>query len=142
MSHLCPVCGDEHEGMTEVIHAPESAPATEANADAAVEIARIQAERDVKVEKLYTERATSDDQQRIAELEGEVAGLRQAVQALQAPATAAALSGALDPEPEPEPEPIVVVPEPEPELPPVDVATPPESTPPDKPAKRGGGWFD
>jgi hypothetical protein len=117
------------------------------SSDAAVEIAQIQADRDIAMEREYTKRTLASQQLELAELRGELSGVRQALDALQAPAIAAAAAGALAPEVEPEP--VVVVEDPPPAEPEVDVlpvATPPpadEPTGSPEPGKRrGAGWFD
>lgn len=107
-------------------------PAAEPITDAAVEIAEIEATRDVKLAQISagTEEAWRDA--RIAELEGQMRGMREMLDRLTPPA----------PEPDPEPVPVVVT-EPEPE--PVPVGTAPEPPPVVEPVttktKKASPWW-
>lgn len=76
--HPCTDCGLEHEPAIEL-----PAPVIEAPADdaAAVEIARIEAKRDVEVAKIDLERSQLSDTDRIARLEAELEVLRAAATA-------------------------------------------------------------
>ena len=100
------------------------APDTEAPAEAAVEIARIEGDTAVKVAKIEARVADDELVLRLAELEGEVKGMRETLDRV-APA---------EPEPEPEPEPVIVEPEPAAPPPPADEHNAPKS-------KRRAGFF-
>jgi len=102
----------------------EEAPDMEPAAEAAVEVARIEAKRDVDVAKI--EARVEDDEMvlRMAALEGEIKGMRELLDRVAPP----------EPEPEPEPEPVIV--EPEPAAPP-----PPEGEHNEKIGKPRKGFF-
>jgi hypothetical protein len=103
------------------------AEAVEAAADASVEIAKIEADRDVAIEKERTKQQADWTDQEKAELYGRLKGMEETLARVM-------------PQPEPEPEP-VPVPEPEPEE---DILPAPEpDVPADEPpteAKRAGYW--
>lgn len=120
--------GHEHPDPTPepvVVEDKSAEDVAETVSDAEVEIARINAQRDVEVEKLYNKGL---DQER----ETELARLRARVEVLEA---------AMAP-PAPEPEIVPVpVPEPEPDPEPGPPA-PPETGEPKTAKKSGGGWWD
>ena len=111
MSHTCPDCGLEHAvAIDEVADVVE----TEAVTEAAVEIARIEADRDVTLAKVNAKVEEGWQEQRIAELEGRISGMQE-------------MLDRLTPQPEPEPEavPIVAAPQPEPVIEEPEVQPPP-----------------
>ena len=122
---FCTACGSpiaeiEPEADVTVVEAPD----TEVPAMADVEIARIQAERDIKLAKIAKGVAADEAVQ-----EAEVAT-----------ATADAVVDVLTPPPAPEPTPVEVVdPDPGPEGEPED-AIPDAGTPPE-PQRAGNPWF-
>lgn len=118
--HTCPDCGIEHEQpMPEVV--VEEAMDPEPIADASVEVARIEADRDIAVAKI--EHKALDE-----ELVMQLSALQARLDALEAMNA-----------PEPEPEPVVITeapaPEPEPMEPPKAEERPEEPRP--KAKKRG-----
>ncbi|HLK00481.1 MAG TPA: hypothetical protein VKU39_11310 [Streptosporangiaceae bacterium] len=131
----CPDCGTDHHpelaeaaaelGSAEVV-AEGVAGAAHEEARADVEVARIEGETAVELAKLDIKREEIWQETRVAELEGQVSGMREILDRLTAP-----------PEPPPAPEP-----EPEPEI--ADDGPPP---PDDKPApappapKKSKGWW-
>jgi hypothetical protein len=122
---FCTACGSpiaevEAEGDTTIVEAPD----TEVPALADVEIAKIQADRDIKLAKIQKGIAADE-----------------AVQGAEvATAEAAAVVDVLTPPPAPEPTPVEVVdPDPEPEGEPED-AIPDAGTPPE-PQRAGNPWF-
>lgn len=130
MSHLCPDCGLEH-GDAQVAVAE-----TEPIAEASVEVARIEAERDVTIARLSakTEREVSENdlQGRIAELEGQLVGMA---------ATLATLAPT-QPMTEEEPTPVIVdEPEPEPAMPEPVAAAPPVVDEPPARRKKSNPWW-
>lgn len=114
----------------EVVEAVADVEATEAVADASVEVARIEAERDVAIAKEQTKQSGVYASEELAALQGEVRALREIVDALKPP----------EPEPAPEPPAPVVVEAPAEPAP--DVAPPPEVDKRPAPKKKSGlGWF-
>ena len=108
--------------------------------DPAVEIARIQAERDMRIAEL--QRGELDKTELEAETEIAVAEIEAAAGVEEATVKAEVLDDILTP-PEPEPEPVVVVePEPEPEPEPLEAAPPPAAEPASitEQNKRAGYW--
>lgn len=103
--------------------------AVEAAAEAEVEVAKVQAQRDIAIEKEFTKRAESEDRAEIEALRGEVRGLRELVETLK-PA---------EPEPAPQPVPVVVEAPPEPETAPAPEPVE-ESAPPAAEKKSSGFW--
>lgn len=125
MTHVCPDCGMEHGGPEPVVVEDNSDKAAAELGDASVEIARVEAGRDVEVAKITAK--TID-----AETEAELARLRARVEVLETSTL---------PAPEPEPVPIVVPdPGPEPEPEPEPAPAPPESEPPAAESKPRGYW--
>jgi hypothetical protein len=102
-----------------------------------IEVARINAERDIQVAKLQARQMRQADETAvaIAEVESE-AEVESAV-------AVAEVIAATEVEEEAEPEPVVVVPEPEPE-PVLEESEPPEhgGSPVPHPSKKRKGWFD
>lgn len=92
--------GYDHEEPEPVVVEDNSDKVAETTSDAAVEIARLEAERDIKVAKIA---ARQDDEEQVSEL----AAMRARLDVLEA-----ALAPP-EPEPMPEPEPVVVVSEPD-----------------------------
>lgn len=135
--HACDNCGLLHEDMAaapaEQAGEPgESARAeetvTEEVASATVEVARIEADRDVKVAKISAGVAEVEVESRLAEVEGQLRGMREALDRLV-------------PEvPEPDPEPVVVAQEVAPEPTEAEMPTRAESHEPRAP-KRKQGFF-
>jgi len=106
--HPCPECGIEHGEPEPVVVEDNSDKAAEAAGEASVEVARIEAKRDVDVARIQNRGL---DEQLAADL----AALQARIDVLEAAAIP------------PEPEPVVLpVPEPEPEPEPVPA---PEETP-------------
>lgn len=104
------------------------AEATETVAEASVEIARIEADRDVELAKESTKQTGVYASEELATLQGEVRALRELVDALKPP------------EPEPAPAPIVV----EPPVPVEEITEPVPPVVENKPAvKKPGGlsWW-
>jgi len=103
--HECATCGHLHDfpETAEVLDVETGgdAEATEEVAAAAVEIAGIEADRDVKLAKIEAERWRAELREENAALRAEVNGLREAVDALTAAAA---------------PPPVIVAPEPGPEI--------------------------
>lgn len=126
MTHACPDCGLTHDA------AVAEAPVIVEEADtstAAVRIAEIEAGRDVTIARIGAKVDTSDQETRIAALEGTLAGIL-AAQAAAAP-----------PEPEPEPVPVVVnEPEPEPVME-ESVTPPPIAETPEPKRRKGNPWW-
>jgi hypothetical protein len=123
---LCDICERLHPETAPADAAEVSEESIETVSEAAVEIAQIEAERDVKIAQLDIKREEVWQEGRVTELEGEIRGMRE-------------LLDRLAPEPEPEPEPVVIVaePEPEPEPEPVIDALPAAEP---KAAKKKSGW--
>jgi len=100
----CETCG---QVVPEPEVAVEEAVDLEPVAEASVEVARIEADRDIKVAKIAAHVADDELELRLAALEGELRGIKEAM---------------VQPEPEVAPEPVIVAqdvaPEPEPEMPP------------------------
>lgn len=126
----CPECGHE-----------VAAQAADDAAKSDVEIARINADRDVTIARLQSKavREENDTTEHVAETEAAAdVGVAEA-QADGVEAAAEVISG--DPEPEPDGEPIVVEPlpeaEPEPDAPP-----PPEAEHHHAAEKKSPGWWD
>lgn len=121
----CPECGTGHDCTISSGPAPE------------VEIARINAKRDVEVAKIERGnlRAELETEETIAEIEA-IADVEEAEAVAETIGTMLA-EPAGDPEPPPDVEPVVVVhEEPEPDIPP-----PPAGEPrPPKPPKNPGWW--
>jgi hypothetical protein len=129
----CPGCGNEVEQPV-IIAASTGAEAVNAE----VEIARINAERDIQVAKITARQDRDWNETRV-----EVAELETAAEVASASAEAEVIGAILatDPEPaedtEPEPEPLIVT------EPPADDGldlAPPESTHRSSEPKSGGGW--
>jgi hypothetical protein len=99
MSHACPECGELHGALVVEDIAETAEP------EAAVAIAEIEADRDVKLARIGADVAESDSQTRIAALEGEMHGMRDMLARLMPP----------EPDPVPEPVPVIVEPTPEPD---------------------------
>lgn len=91
-----------------------------------VEIAKVHADAQVKTEKIWADQRDEELVARVAELEGQLTGMREALAAVAPPPPGP--EPVIIPAPEPEPEP-------EPELPPADKSTPPE------PKKQGSNIF-
>ncbi len=109
MSHLCAECGLEHADPV-IAEAPVAETAA-----ADVQIAEIEAERDIRLAQIGAKAGESDAITRIAELEGKMDGMREMLERL------------LPPEPEPDPTPVIVdAPAAEPE----PVVEEPAATPP------------
>ncbi len=126
MTHPCPTCGLEHAVETAVV--PDVATAA-----ADVEIAQIEAERDIKLAKITAEAIDNEQETEIARLRGELAGLRELVERVAPP----------PPEPDPEPVPVVIAPpDPEPvDEPPAVEAPPPVETAPPRSSKKQNPWW-
>lgn len=127
MSHTCPECGLEHavevEKVADVVE-------TEAVVEATVEIARIEADRDVTLAKVNARVEEGWQEQRIAELEGRLSGMQEMLDRLTP-----------EPEPDPEPVPLVVTPPPEPLIEEPEVQPPPIVEPAvGKKAKGNAFW--
>lgn len=110
----CPECGVEFDA-----HAAHSQPEAEEVvgaelADAAVQVAEIEANRDVTIARIEAKADEAHDETEVEALKREIAGMREAL-ALVAPQPPVA-----EPEPAPEPEPIVVEDKPEIEAPPAE----------------------
>lgn len=130
MSHLCPECGMEHGADVEAVPVIEA----EAVTEAAVEIAKVEAERDVTLAKIAAKADESADTTRIAELEGRLRGIEEMLDRLAPPAPAE------DAAPEPE---VVLMdpPAPEPEVSETPVEPPPiVDTPAPKAKRRNAFW--
>jgi hypothetical protein len=122
--HACDSCGLLHEEVATVptgqTAEPESsgevAKVSEEAAEAAVEVARIEGDTAVKIAKIEARVADDELELRLAALEGELRGMREAM---------------TPPEPA-VPEPVVVAqdvaPEPEPEMPPRDERSEPKAS--------------
>lgn len=130
MSHTCPDCGLEHEAVASVELAPvDMEPVT----DATVRVAEIEAERDVTLARIHakadTEISRDELTARIAELEGQLAGM-------------SATMAAMAPAPEPEPVPVVVQePEPEPVITEPVTPAPPLVDEAPKGKKKSNPWW-
>lgn len=127
--HNCPECGFEHD-----VVAADPEPAAPVVVDQGpnendVKIAEIEAAARVESDRMYTEQRGAELESEVAGLRGELAGMREALERVA---------------PAPEPEPVVVVP-PEPAPAPAgpDVPAPPVIAPEEKPKKSKGdsGWF-
>ncbi len=105
------------------------AEAVETVADAEVEIAKIQADTEVKLAKEATKREEMWQESRVAELEGEMKGMREILDKLMPEP---------EPEPEPAPAPIVV---PEPEAAPAVEPPPVAEEKPNAGKRKSGGMF-
>src|SRR2546430_15603827 len=92
---ICPECGFDRPDIVEV---PAETEAAETAADATVEIARIEADRDVTLAKVHAKTEESWQETRVAELEGKLAGMQELLDRLNPP------------EPHPEPRPVIVEP--------------------------------
>ncbi len=115
--------GYEHEEPEPVV---VEAPDTEPVAEASVEVARIEADRDVKVAKIEAGTDRIEIDSRVDALEAKIDGMREVLDRL-----------APEPEPEPEPEPVVVEPGP----PAPDVPPPPADEPHHRAPKGRSGMF-
>jgi hypothetical protein len=106
-------------------------PGTDAvEAAAAVEVAKVEADRDVKIAEEDTKRAEVYAAEENAELRGRVAALEETVAKLTPP------------EPAPEPEPVVIVEPPaEPAEPEPAVEPPPAENKPAAPKTKRSGWW-
>lgn len=97
--HYCPMCGEHHAGETPA--EAEAAAVIETAAEitsAEVEIARINAKRDVDLARISAGMADAERDQELAHAEGVIDGMRDVVETV-----------APEPEPAPEPDPEVVV---------------------------------
>lgn len=130
---VCPDCGLDHhpeaiEAAAEVEAAEviadgvEGAAQHEARAD--VEVAKVEAERDVEMARINAKVEAGWQEARVAELEGQVSGMREIIDRLTAP----------PPAPEPAPAPAV---EPAGDEPPAPEDKP---APPVPPKKKSGWW--
>lgn len=133
MIHNCDTCGLAHEGAAIAAAEPETEAAVVVEDNGPnehdVEIAKIEAEAQVKSDKIYAE---SRDNELVAEnerLRGELEGVKAALAAIQPP------------EPEPVPVP-VPVPESAPEPPSVPPPPPSGEMSGKSKGKTGGGWWD
>ena len=126
MTHQCPDCGLEHQ-----VDVPEPVIVdAEPAADAVVQVAQIEADRDVTIARLGAKTEQGWQEQRIAELEGQLTGMQEMLARLNPP------------EPEPEPVPVVVQePEPEPVVEEPVAAPPPIVEEQPKKTKRGNPWW-
>lgn len=93
-----------------------------------VEIAEIEADARVEVEKLWTDQRGAELEAEVQGLRGELRGMREVLDRLQPP------------EPDPAPDP-VVIPMPDP-APAPDAAPPPPEGDKPKTDSTGGGWWD
>lgn len=128
MSHSCTECGLAHDAPLPPVVVEDGsaqADAAESVAGAEVEVARIQAERDIAVEKI---RLRGLDEETAALL----AGMQARLDVLE--------SARIQPEPEPLPEPVVIPAEPQPE--PESTPAPPETTAPESRGPKKAGWWD
>ena len=125
---ICPTCGHEEVPVVE----EQPLEATEAVTEASVEIARIEADRDVTLAKIGAKTDETIVESEIAQLRGELAGMRELLDRI-APKTEPVEDA---PEPvvvvNPEPEPVID--EPEAEAPAAEPATP-------KAPKRKNAWW-
>jgi len=119
--HNCPDCGIEHEAPEPEVLVEEAVD-VEPIADANVEVARIEAERDVTIAKISAKMEERHDETEIEVLRAELRALRDLI---------------TPPEPEPEPTPVVIE---EPEPVPVEEEMPPreERHEPKAPASKRG----
>jgi hypothetical protein len=128
----CPDCGIDHHPeetaaaaeveAAEVI-AEVAADAVHEEARADVEVAKIEGETAIELRKIDAKIEAGWQEARVAELEGQVSGMREILNQLTAP-----------PEPPPAPEPVTVE-EPAPEPP------APEPSPAPEPKKKSKGWW-
>lgn len=109
--HFCPYCGEHHGAMEEAPVAAEVvADVSAEEAGAAVQIAEIEADRDIRLAKIAAAAEETHDETEVEVLRAEVRTLREMIEKIV-------------PEPEPTtPEPVIVAqevpaPEPEPEMP-------------------------
>jgi hypothetical protein len=125
MTHKCETCGLEHAVDEPIV-------AEVAVTEATVKIAEIEAARDVTLAKIDVQREEVWQEGRVAELEGQLRGIRQTLEQLVPPA----------PEPEPEPVPVVIEAPPEPAAAEPAVEAPP-ITEPVKPNRKKGAaaWW-
>jgi hypothetical protein len=124
VSHICPQCGLEHDFEAAVVE-------TEVAGEAAVEIATIEADRDIALARIAAKAEETEDQRRIAGLEGEMRGMREMLERLMPP----------EPEPEPEPVPVVVQADPEPVVDDQGATPPPIVEPlPSRKASKSAWW--
>jgi hypothetical protein len=110
--------GYDHEDAVEAEPATEVVVEAEPEhvSEAVVEVAAIEADRDVKIAELQVQEAQVWNESRVAELEGKVRGMEEMLDTLRTPP------------PEAEPEPVVIpVPEPEP-VADAEAAPPPEGS--------------
>jgi hypothetical protein len=92
---------DGHVVISEPSPAAEEAEAVEEVAHAEVEIARIEADRDVAVAKIAAKTEEAHDETEVEALRAEIRGMREILNQLMPPPPP-------EPEPMPEPEPIVI----------------------------------
>lgn len=132
---VCEMCGVDHH--PEAVEAAAEIEAAEAMADGAegaahevaradVEVAKVEAERDVEVARINAKVEAGWQEARVAELEGQVSGMREVLDRIMNPPA---------PDPEPEPEPVAVA---------VDDGPPaPEQqqAPPAAPKQKSKGWW-
>jgi hypothetical protein len=131
----CPDCGVDHhpeaveaaaevEAAEVIAEGVEGAAHEEGRAD--VEVAKVEADRDVEVARINAKVEAGWQEARVVELEGQVSGMREIIDRLTAPPA----------EPGPEPAPAVEVVD-EPAEPP-----PPEDKPAPPAPKKKRGWWD
>lgn len=130
---LCPDCDiDHHPELAEAAASAEAAgdladgaeAVAKAEGSAGVRVAEIEAEAAVELAKINAKVEAGWQEARVAELEGQVAGMREIMTRLTAPP---------DPPPAPEPEPAEVI-EDEPPAPEEKPAPPPAQ-------KKSKGWW-
>lgn len=129
---LCPDCGAEHhpelaEAAAEIdtaeVIAEGAADAAHEEHRADVEVAQIEADAAVELARINAKVEAGWQEARVAELEGQVAGMREIIGRLTEP-----------PEPPPAPDP------PEPEVIEEEPPPPEEEPPPPAPKKSKGWW--
>ncbi len=126
MTHACPDCGLGHEPA--IVEEPVVVD-VEPAADAAVQIAAIEADRDVTIARVHAKTEEAWQESRVAELEGRLAGMAETLERLTPP--------------EPEPVPVVIAepPAPEPIVAEPVAEPPPVAEPAGKPSKRSNPWW-
>lgn len=130
MSHLCPECGLEHGADIDAAPVVE----TEAVTEAAVEIAKVEADRDITLAKIAVKAEETGDTARIAELEGRLRGIEEMLDRLAPPAPAEEIPA--------EPEVVVVdAPEPDPVIDAGGIEPPPIAEPVAGKGKRRSAWW-
>lgn len=131
---VCPDCGLDHhpqeaaaeveaEAAGHLAEGAENVAHEEARGDA--EVARIEGETAIQLAKINAKVEAGWQEARVAELEGQVSGMREIIDRLTAPP---------EPDPAPAPAPVPDVAE--------DEAPPPEDKPaPPAAKKKSGGWW-